>query len=149
MTKRKNFTFILAALFVVLAVIIMGVFCGTPLQASAATTSLYNIRFSYTAYRGVYISTATTVQASGTNVLQSDEIQCSKSGKQNLIFQIYGSSYSGTGTLDNGGYIGSNSVTIKTNSRFSEHSFTLKNSSGVTLRTSSSTTMTASSLSDG
>ena len=149
MTKRKNFTLILAALVVVLAVVIMGLFCGTTLQASAATTSLYNIRFSYTAYRGVYISTATTVQASGTNVLQSDEIQCSKSGKQNLIFQIYGSSYSGTGTLDNGGYIGSNSVTIKTNSRFSEHSFTLKNSSGVTLRTSSSTTMTASSLSDG
>ena len=103
MTERKNLTFILAALFVVLAVIIMGVFCGTPLQASAATTSLYNVRFSYTAYKGIYISSATTVQASGTNVLQSDEIQYSKSGKQNLIFQIYGSSYSGTGTLDNGG----------------------------------------------
>ena len=78
MTKRKNLTLIFTALVVVLAVVIMGLFCGTTLQASAATTSLYNIRFSYTAYRGVYISTATTVQASGTNVLQSDEIQCSK-----------------------------------------------------------------------
>ena len=48
MTERKNFTFILAALFVVLAVIIMGVFCGTPLQASAATTPKYAVTFSYT-----------------------------------------------------------------------------------------------------
>ena len=53
MTKRKNLTLIFTALVVVLTVVIMGLFCGTTLQASAATTSLYNIRFSYTAYRGV------------------------------------------------------------------------------------------------
>ena len=48
MTERKNLTFILAALSVVLATIFIGVLCGTPLQASAATTPRYTVAFSYT-----------------------------------------------------------------------------------------------------
>ena len=120
---------ILAVLIAVMVALLCFGFGRTALQASAAETNLYNIRFDYTAYRGIYISTATVVQASGTNVLESEEIQSTKNAnnKLKLAFQIYGTSYSSPANLSNGGYIGSNTVNIATNSTFSKHTFEIKN----------------------
>ena len=67
MTKRKCgiVTIVLAVLAIVISLICPG-FSHTTLQASAATTSLYNVRFDYAAYKGLSISSANTEQASGT-----------------------------------------------------------------------------------
>ena len=152
MTKRKGG--IVAIVLTVLAVVIslfFPWFSHTTLQASAATTSLYNVRFDYAAYKGLSISSANTEQASGTNVLESEEIQTTRYSKNNikLKFQIYGSSYAGPATLSNGGYIGSSVVNIATNSNCAEHTFELKNSSGKVIKSSSTTSLYASSLADG
>ena len=142
---------ILAVLIAVMVALLCFGFGRTALQASAAETNLYNIRFDYTAYRGIYISTATVVQASGTNVLESEEIQSTKNAnnKLKLAFQIYGTSYSSPANLSNGGYIGSNTVNIATNSTFSKHTFEIKNSSGTVITSSATKSVYASSLADG
>ena len=131
MTKSKGciVAIVLTVLAIVISLICPG-FSHTTLQASAATTSLYNVRFDYAAYKGLSISSANTEQASGTNVLESEEIQTTRYSKNNikLKFQIYGSSYAGPATLSNGGYIGSSAVYIATNSNCAEHTFELKNS---------------------
>ncbi|MBR1676621.1 MAG: hypothetical protein IJ706_04845 [Clostridia bacterium] len=68
----------------------------------------------------------------------------------NLYFQIYGSAYnSTTGNLAKGGYIGSSTITIRTNSNFQQHSFKITNSSGTVVATSSATSVTAYNLTDG
>ena len=152
MTKRKGgiVAIVLAVLAIVISQFCLG-FSHTTVQASAATTSLYNIRFNYTATKGTFISTATTEQASGTNVLETDEIQCGKivSSKRKVQFQIYGSSYSGTGNLSNGGYIGSDTINITNTGTFSEHTYEVKNSSGVVIKTVTTKSFSLSGLSDG
>ena len=152
MTKRKGgiVAIVLAVLAIIISLLCLG-FSQTAVQASAATTSLYNIRFNYTATKGTFISTATTEQASGTNVLETDEIQCGKivSSKRKVQFQIYGSSYSGTGNLSNGGYIGSDTINITNTGTFSEHTYEVKNSSGVVIKTVTTKSFSLSGLSDG
>ena len=152
MTKRKGgiVAIVLAVLAIVISLFCLG-FSHTTVQASAATTSLYNIRFNYTATKGTFISTATTEQASGTNVLETDEIQCGKiiTSKRKVQFQIYGSSYSGTGNLSNGGYIGSSTINITNTGTFSEHTYEVKNSSGAVIKTASTKSFSLSGLSDG
>ena len=152
MTKRKGgiVAIVLAVLAIVISLFCLG-FSQTTVQASAATTSLYNVRFTYTSYRGLSIKNASTEVASGTNVLESEEIQVAKNirNKIKLKFQIYGSSYAGTATLSNGGYIGSSTINVVTNSNGASHSYELKNSSGTVIKTSSTSSLYASSLSDG
>ena len=152
MTKRKGgiVAIVLAVLAIIISLFCLG-FSHTTVQASAATTSLYNVRFTYTAYRGLSIKNANTEVASGTNVLESEEIQVAKNVKNKikLKFQIYGSSYAEPATLSNGGYIGSSTVNIATNSNGASHTFELKNSSGTVIKSSTTTSLYASSLSDG
>ena len=152
MTKRKGgiVAIVLAVLAIIISLFCLG-FSQTTVQASAATTSLYNVRFTYTAYRGLSIKNANTEVASGTNVLESEEIQVAKNVKNKikLKFQIYGSSYAEPDTLSNGGYIGSSTVNIATNSNGASHTFELKNSSGTVIKSSTTTSLYASSLSDG
>ena len=60
--------------------------------ASAATTPLYSVQFSYTAYRGVYADSASIVQAEGTNVYETESFECGKASVETVVsFQIYGS----------------------------------------------------------
>lgn len=152
MTKRKGriVAIVIAVLTIVISLFYLG-FSQTTVQASAATTSLYNVRFTYTSYRGLSIKNANTEVASGTNVLESEEIQVAKNVKNKikLKFQIYGSSYAEPATLSNGGYIGSSTVNIATNSNGASHTFELKNSSGTVIKSSTTTSLYASSLSDG
>ena len=152
MIKSKSRT---AALVLVLLAAVLALLClafgRTTAEASAAETNLYNIRFSYSAYRGISIANANIEQASGTNVLESEEIQLTKNinNKIKLKFQIYGSSYSSPATLTNGGYIGSSTVNIATNANCGQHTFELKNSSGTVIKSSSTASLYASSLADG
>ena len=152
MTKRKGgiVSIVLAVLAIIISLLCLG-FSQTAVQASAAETSLYTVRFNYTAYNGTYMESTPLVQATGENVLETEEIQCNKNAndKKKLKFQIYGTSHSGTATLSSGGYIGSNTINISVDAGFEQHTFELKNSSGTILKTSSSRTLYASSLADG
>ena len=83
--------------------------------------------------------------------METDEIQCGKnvSSKRKVQFQIYGSSYSGTGNLSNGGYIGSSTINITNTGTFSEHTYEVKNSSGTVIKTATTKSFSLSGLSDG
>ena len=118
--------------------------------ASAATTPLYSVQFSYTAYKGVYADRAETVQAEGTNVYETDPFECNKASATTVVsFQIYGSANSGTGRLSNGGYIGSNTVNLKVNGGFGTQKFEVKNSSGRVVGSATSGQCKMTSLADG
>lgn len=149
-SKSRTVALVFVLLAAVLALLCLA-FGRTTAEASAAETNLYNIRFSYSAYRGISIANANIEQASGTNVLESEEIQLTKNinNKIKLKFQIYGSSYSSPATLTNGGYIGSSTVNIATNANCGQHTFELKNSSGTVIKSSSTASLYASSLADG
>ena len=155
MTERKNLTFILATLFAVLATIFIGVFCGTPLQASAATTPRYTVAFSYTCtyqynttHRTDSSGTDTTSDSSGTDTT-SATVKDSLGKSTTISIAMYGSAASGTGTLANGGTIKSDTVNIVLTSGYQWHSISVTNSSGTEVGKSSKTTLTLSGLADG
>ena len=146
MTERKNLTFILAALFAVLATIFIGVFCGTPLQASAATTPRYTVAFSYTCT--YQYNTTHRTDSSGTDTT-SATVKDSLGKSTTISIAMYGSAASGTGTLANGGTIKSDTVNIVLTSGYQWHSISVTNSSGTEVGKSSKTTLTLSGLADG
>ena len=146
MTERKNLTFILATLFAVLATIFIGVFCGTPLQASAATTPRYTVAFSYTCT--YQYNTTHRTDSSGTDTT-SATVKDSLGKSTTISIAMYGSAASGTGTLANGGTIKSDTVNIVLTSGYQWHSISVTNSSGTEVGKSSKTTLTLSGLADG
>lgn len=148
-TKKSVKLIILSVVFALC--LSFGIFYGNieTKSAYAATTPLYKISFNYEYLRGHNLTNMTS-EYTGTNVSQTEGLLYGESKKVNIYFQIYGSGQSGTGTLANGGCIGSNSINIKTNSLMNNgHSFVITNSSGTTVASSTSTSVSASSLADG
>ena len=97
-TRRTAAVVIFTVLIALLSVLLL-LPNGTA-TASAATTPLYSVQFSYTAYRGVYADSASIVQAEGTNVYETESFECGKASVETVVsFQIYGSTNSGTGKL--------------------------------------------------
>ena len=146
MTKRKNLTLIFTALVVVLATIFIGVFCGTTLQALAATTPKYAVTFSYTCT--YQYNTTKQTNSSGTNVT-SATVKDSKGQSTTISIAMYGSSASGSGTISDGGTIKSDAVNIVITSGYQWHSISATNSAGTEVGKSAKTTLTLTGLSDG
>ncbi len=147
-TRRTAAVVIFTVLIALLSVLLL-LPNGTA-TASAATTPLYSVQFSYTAYRGVYADSASIVQAEGTNVYETESFECGKASVETVVsFQIYGSTNSGTGKLPGGGYIGSNTVNLKVNGGFGTQKFEVKNSSGRVVGSATSGQCKMTSLADG
>lgn len=147
-TKRVTAVIIFAVLLALLSALLL--LPNGAATASAATTPLYSVQFSYTAYKGSSAESASTVQAEGTNVYETDPFECNKASATTVVsFQIYGSANSGTGRLSNGGYIGSNTVNLKVNGGFGTQKFEVKNSSGRVVGSATSGQCKMTSLADG
>ena len=103
-TKRVTAVIIFAVLLALLSALLL--LPNGAATASAATTPLYSVQFSYTAYKGSSAESASTVQAEGTNVYETDPFECNKASATTVVsFQIYGSANSGTGRLSNAGLL--------------------------------------------
>ncbi len=152
--KTKGLTLsVLIIFFIGMLGLLFGLFGGggRNFTAYAAnSTDLYNIYFDYNYYRGTYENNCKNLVESESHVLISKELTCFDSrNKYPVSFQIYGEYYnSTTSTLESGGYIGSDMVTIKANSKFDRDKFEIKNSNGEVVQTGGSTCK-ATNLADG
>ena len=99
--------------------------------ASADTTPRYNVQFDYTNNKILSNlgNNTTTKYRSGTNVSTASVLD---NDGTNMTFRIYayGSDYSGSGILTNGGWIGSSTVNISFSSTYTDHTITVKDGSG-------------------
>ncbi len=143
MKVKKRLTLILLTIlavgFFILSFSLIG---NSPTTAQAATTPRYTVTFSYTNTKRI-TSLASgnqdSVYKSGTNVTSASVKNHSGS---NMTFRayLYGDSYSGSGTLSNGGYVGSSTINISFSSTFSDHTITVTNSSGTQIKKVTATT---------
>lgn len=135
---------IIGLLFVVLIACLVGVFfINVPTTAEAATTKKYTVQFDYVNNKLVSTlgNTTTTKYRSGNNVSSASVLN--HVGKS-MTFRIYmyGDDYSGTATLSDGGYFNSTTANISINSTFTDHTITVKNSSGTQVHKATATTST-------
>ncbi len=144
-TRKQSLLLIGAFVFALLCAIV--VFTSSTQTASAATTPRYTVTFNYEHY--YQSNTNITMDGSGNNVTTTTQLSGANNKRSTISFYIYGSEYSGSGTLANGGALNSSVITIVANSTFANNGFTVKNGSGATVGTSSSKTITLSGLSDG
>lgn len=116
--------------------------------AYAATLPKYTVQFNYKYYTGGRVATAVE-KTSENNVYKSQKLDTGRSPSTYLAFYIYGDSNSGTANYTSSTYIGLSKINISVDSNFSSNSFTVKNSSGTTVATSTSKTFSVSSLKTG
>lgn len=143
MKRKKLLSLILLSCLMVLCCF-FGAFgwnIGQTRTASADTTPRYTVLFSYTNNKIVSNvgNNSTTKYRSGTNVSSASVLDNDGS---NMTFRIYayGSDYSGSGTLTNGGWIGSSTVNISFNSTYTDHTITVTDSSGKEVKKVTKTT---------
>ena len=135
---------IIGLLLVVLIACLVGVFSiNAPTTAEAATTKKFNVQFDYV--NNKIVSTlgnhTTTKYRSGNNVTSASVLN--HVGKS-MTFRIYmyGDDYSGTATLNDGGYFNSTTANISLSSTYTDHTITIKNSSGTQIHKATATTST-------
>jgi len=128
--KRKKLLSLIFLSLVMCICCVLG-FTMKPTTASADTTPKYTVTFSYTNNKIVSNvgNNSTTKYRSGTNVTSASVLDNDGS---NMTFRIYayGTDSSGTKIMSNGGWIGSSTVNISFNSTYTDHTITVKDSSG-------------------
>lgn len=118
------------------------------IEATAATTPRYAIYFNYKHYFKYNLNT--TMDSAQDNILISPALKKYKNDTSTIRFYIYGSAYSGSGTLAQGGAIKSSTVTLQAESGFETHNWTIKNNTGTVIKTFQKTkSVTVSGLYDG
>ncbi|MBR2384682.1 MAG: hypothetical protein IKA99_03625, partial [Clostridia bacterium] len=142
--KIKKRLKIIGLLLVVLIACLVGVFTiNAPTTAEAATTKNFTVQFDYV--NNKIVSTlgnhTTTKYRSGNNVTSASVLN--HQGKS-MTFRIYmkGDDYSGSATLNDGGYYNDTVANISINSTYTDHTITVKNSSGSQIHKATATTST-------
>ena len=144
--KKRIKLILLTALVMMCSLFVgFGITIGDTKMASAATTPKYTVHFSYRAW---YKSNTSEATVGSSNDTTSCTAQIGQYTNSTYSVNLYGSSYSGTAELQNGGYVNSNTVTIVVNSSSGKPTVTVTNSSGTTVG-SGSGSVTLSALSDG
>ena len=129
--------------------VLVGIYTKNSVTASAATTPKYTAAFNYTyTYTQGTGGGTTTTGRSGSDVYSASFVSGKNNATTTMSVSIYGSSYSGTGTFVNGGYIGSNEVTVEVTSTSAKLTVTITNESGTKLG-SGSNKASATGLADG
>ena len=150
--KRKKFLSLMLLSCLMVICCLFGVFgWNMPTTAQAATTPKYNVQFDYVNNKLVSTlgNTTTTKFRSGNNVTSASVYN--HLGKS-MTFRIYmyGNDYSSTATLNDGGYFNDTTANISISSTFTDHTITVKNSSGSQIHKATATTSTkVTGLSNG
>ena len=142
--KIKKRLKIIGLLFVMLIACLVGVFTlNTPTTVEAATTKNFTVQFDYVnnKIQSTLGNHTTTKYRSGNNVTSASVLNHKGS---NMTFRIYmyGDDYSGSATLNDGGYFNSTTANISFNSTYTDHTITVKNSSGTQIHKATATTST-------
>lgn len=136
MIKRKTIKMIVLVLLMCMSCLIGVLLFQTPsTTASADTTPKYRVLFSYTNNQVTSNlgNNSTKVYRSGSNATSAS---VKDNDGTNMTFSItaYGSGYSGSETLSNGGWIGSSTVNITFASTYTDHTITVTNGSGTQIK---------------
>ena len=139
--KHLNLILLTALVFICCLFVAFGFTIGDNKTASAETTPNYSVQFTYTNNKIVSNlgNNSTTKYRSGTNVTSASVLDNDGS---NMTFRIYayGTATSGSGTLTNGGWIGSSTVNISFSSTYTDHTITVTDSSGKEVKKVTKTT---------
>ena len=115
-------------------------------KVSAATTPNYTVAFSYENYYKVNLQAS--LVGSSVNTTKAS-VMYGQGGTTTLSISMYGSGKSGTSTFYSGDYIMSDVVNINVSSSHDSTNIFITDSSGNSVASSGTNTITASSLSDG
>lgn len=139
--KRLNLILLTALVIMCCLFIAFGFTIGNNKTASAETTPRYGVQFSYVNNKVVSNlgNNTTTKYRSGTNVSSASVLDNDGTNMTMRVY-AYGSDYSGSGILTNGGWIGSSTVNISFNSTYAEHTITVTNGSGTQIKKVTKTT---------
>ena len=143
MKRKRTFKIVILSLLMCICCLVGVCMMYTPTAttASADTTPKYRVLFSYTNNQ-----ITSNLGNNGTKVYRSGSNATSASVKDNdgtnMTFSItaYGSGYSGSETLSNGGWIGSSTVNITFSSTYTDHTITVTNGSGTQIKKVTKTT---------
>ena len=136
MKKGKIAKLILLSLMMCVCCLLGVLLIHTPsTTASADTTPRYRVTFSYTNNQitSNLGTNSTKVYRSGSN---STAASVKDNDGTNMTFSVYayGSAYSGSATLSNGGWIGSSTVNFTFSSTYTDHTITVTNGSGTQIK---------------
>ena len=115
-------------------------------KVSAATTPNYTVAFSYENYYKVNLQAS--LVGSSVNTTKAS-VMYGQGGTTTLSISMYGSDKSGTSTFYSGDYIMSDAVNINVSSSHDSTNIFITDSSGNSVASSGTNTITASGLSDG
>ena len=115
-------------------------------KVSAATTPNYTVAFSYENYYKVNLQAS--LVGSSVNTTKAS-VMYGQGGTTTLSISMYGSGKSGTSTFYSGDYIMSDAVNINVSSSHDSTNIFITDSSGNSVASSGTNTITASGLSDG
>ena len=115
-------------------------------KVSAATTPNYTVAFSYENYYKVNLQAS--LVGSSVNTTKAS-VMYGQGGTTTLSISMYGSGKSGTATFYSGDYIMSDAVNINVSSSHDSTNIFITDSSGNSVASSGTNTITASGLSDG
>lgn len=149
--KAKTKGILTGAVFVLLMalLVLLAVFTDSPTTASAATTPKYLVAFNYTyKYNEYTAGGGSNTGHSGNDVYSTSFTSGYRQTTSITAVYLYGSSASGTATMENGGYIQSDSVNVEVTTSGTKISVTIRDSNGNSLG-SGKNKASASGLSDG
>lgn len=148
--RVRTKSFLTAAVFILLIALVtlLVVFTDKPMSASAATTPKYSVAFDYTySYTEGSAGGTSSSGYSGNGVYSTSFTSGYRSSTTISGVYLYGSATSGTATMESGGYIKSDAVTVEV-SCATKISVTIKDANGSSLG-SGNNKASASGLSDG
>lgn len=147
--KTKGFLTSAAIIALMALVVLLAVFTDKPTAASAATTPKYAVAFNYTyKYTEGSGGGVTNSGYSGNDVYSSSFNSGYRERTTISGVYLYGSETSGTATMENGGYIKSDTVTVEVTTSGAKMNVSILDSSGKSLG-SGKNKASASGLSDG
>ena len=121
-------------------------------KVEAATAPKYTVTFDYTHNKHSISGTnvTTTKQASGTGVTVTPSLKYYGNNTCTTRFYMYGTSYSGSAVLSNGGWVGLSALTISVTTSFNANcGYTVTDSSGNTVSSNFESTIKLTNLSSG
>ena len=135
-TKKKiGLIFLLLLVLITCVVSIFTINTSTE-TVEAATTPKYTVKFTYKNIKRVTSlgNTTESTYKSGTNVSSASGVKNHLGNNMTLKAYMWGSDYSSTATLENGGYFNDTTANISFDSTFTEHTITVTNSKGTQVK---------------
>ena len=135
--KIKKKICLIISMFLVLLACVVGMFSlNATTTVEAATTPKYTVKFTYKNVKLVSTlgKTTETTYKTGTNVASASGVKNHIGNNMTLKVYMWGSDYSSTATLENGGYFNDTTANISFDSTFTDHNITVTNSSGAQVK---------------